>query len=231
MSAKLSFSRASEHALIIYIDGIATADNNLKLCQLEVALRRQFKHTLLDAIVSYNSLFIEFDFMLLDEQQLIDFINNSYLSTQVTQFNNVVHQLPVYYGPEFGLDFDYVCDTAKITAAELIQLHSARPYHVYSIGFAPGFAFLGHIDDRLHLPRRSSPRASVEAGSLAIAESQTAVYPTTTPGGWHLIGRCPLTTFNLKNQPPTPFKIGDSVQFTPISKSEYQHLMGSQCRV
>ena len=103
-----------------------------------------------------------------------------------------------------GRDLAEVAQACGLGVAEVIALHSAVEYRVGAIGFAPGFAYLGELDSRLQLPRRATPRTRVPAGSLAIAERQTAVYPQASPGGWHLLGRCPLSLFDSPENAAQP---------------------------
>lgn len=121
-----------------------------------------------------------------------------------------VVQIPVHYD---GEDLDDVSRLTGLSRAEIIELHSQREYTALVIGFAPGFAYLGELDPRLSLPRRSSPRKRVPAGSVAIAEAQTAVYPSSTPGGWHLIGTTDLVMFDPRRTPPALLRVGDNVVF------------------
>ncbi|HKP30719.1 MAG TPA: 5-oxoprolinase subunit PxpB [Gemmatimonadales bacterium] len=122
--------------------------------------------------------------------------------------------IPVHYD---GPDLDEVASRLGITRDEVIRRHTATTYRVYLLGFVPGFAFLGLLDPSLELPRRSSPRLKVPAGSVAIAGRQTAVYPLDTPGGWHLLGRTDLTFFDPRRNPPALLGVGDAVRFEAIS--------------
>ena len=110
----------------------------------------------------------------------------------------------------------------------MIELHSAVEYRVGAIGFAPGFAYLGELHERLALPRRATPRTRVPAGSLAIAERQTAIYPQASPGGWHLLGLCPWRLFDTAQTPPCPLVLGDRVRFLPIDEAAYRAAGGQQ---
>jgi inhibitor of KinA len=121
-------------------------------------------------------------------------------------------RIPVRYD---GDDLAEVAERTGHTAAEVIALHSEREYHVYVIGFVPGFAYLGELDPSLALPRRSAPRKRVPAGSVAIAEAQTGVYPFATPGGWHLIGRTDVKMFDPHRAEPALLRVGDRVVFEP----------------
>ncbi len=117
----------------------------------------------------------------------------------------------VYDGP----DLSEVATRTGLTRDEVIARHAAVRYTVHALGFVPGFGYLGEVDPRLHLPRRDRPRTRVPAGSVAIAGTQTAVYPGVTPGGWHLIGRTDVSLFDVDRDPPALLAAGDHVRFIP----------------
>ncbi len=121
-----------------------------------------------------------------------------------------VHEIPVRYD---GEDIEEVARRTQLSVEEVITIHSEREYRVYVIGFVPGFAYLRPLDERLALPRRESPRKRVPAGSVAIAEQQTGIYPSSTPGGWHLIGNTDAFLFDQAQDPPSRFRVGDRVRF------------------
>lgn len=123
-------------------------------------------------------------------------------------------RIPVRYD---GEDLHEVAEKTGHTPEEVVALHSARDYHVYVIGFVPGFAYLGELDPRLVLPRRSTPRKRVPPGSVAIAEAQTAVYPFSTPGGWQLIGTTDVRMFDSRANEPSLLRVGDTVRFEVVS--------------
>jgi KipI family sensor histidine kinase inhibitor len=131
-------------------------------------------------------------------------------------------RLPVAYGDEYGPDVPAVAQRLGLTEAEVISLHAAAPYRVYMIGFAPGYSYLGELPARLELPRLSTPREHVPAGSVAIAGRQSGVYSVATPGGWHLLGRTPVLLFDPDRDPPCYLAPGDRVRFAPISASEFE---------
>jgi KipI family sensor histidine kinase inhibitor len=130
-------------------------------------------------------------------------------------------QIPTVYGGEFGPDLPFVAEHAGLSEAEVIRLHSQPRYHVYMIGFTPGYVYLGGLPERLHTPRLSSPRIRVPRGSVAIGGSQTGIYPVESPGGWRIIGRTYLTLFDPTREIPTPIVPGDAVQFVPITEAEF----------
>lgn len=134
--------------------------------------------------------------------------------------------LPVYYGPEVAWDLTAVAAAAGVTPETVIDWHSQADYTVRAIGFAPGFAYLGGLDSRLARPRRATPRVRVPAGAVAIAEQQTAIYPAESPGGWHVLGRCPVVLFDPERKPPLPYALGDKVRFEPIDRDRFLALGG-----
>ena len=123
--------------------------------------------------------------------------------------------VPVRYGGEHGPDLDEVADGCQCAPADVIRWHSVPVYHVIMMGFVAGFGYLWPLDGRLRLPRRASPRTRVPAGSVAIAGPQTAVYPTETPGGWHLIGRTDVRLYDSARDRPFLFETGRCVRFEP----------------
>ncbi|MGF1806915.1 5-oxoprolinase subunit PxpB, partial [Aliivibrio sifiae] len=135
--------------------------------------------------------------------------------------SSVVIELPVYYGKEVSLDAEEISRHTGLSFDEIVSIHSSQEYRVYAIGFAPGFAYLGNTDPRIHIPRKSTPRLSVPAGSLAIAEQQTAIYPKSSPGGWQVIGRTPINLIDFNRENLTVFEMGAKVIFKPISREEY----------
>lgn len=124
-------------------------------------------------------------------------------------------EIPVLYGGQVGPDLDAVADRTGLTPAQVVELHSSVIYRAYMLGFAPGFAYLGELPAQLELPRRDTPRQRVPAGSVAIAGRQTAVYPLSTPGGWHLIGRTDLVVWDARRDQPALIAAGQSVRFVP----------------
>jgi len=132
--------------------------------------------------------------------------------------------IPVCYGSDFGPDLDEVANHTKLTVQEVINLHSAAVYKVYMIGFVPGFAYMGGMDEKLTTPRKSTPRGVVPAGSVGIAGQQTGIYPLQTPGGWQIIGRTPLKMFDANQSRPALLKAGDLVVFKQITQQQFDHL-------
>lgn len=135
-----------------------------------------------------------------------------------------IWNVPVCYSDEFALDLETVALEKKISKNDLIKLHSDPLYTVYFIGFLPGFLYLGGLRDQLHTPRKTEPRMSVDKGAVAIGGGQTGIYPTQSPGGWHIIGNSPLRFFNAHSIIPCFAKAGDKIKFVPISLIKYNEI-------
>lgn len=140
--------------------------------------------------------------------------------------DSVIVDIPVCYGGEYGPDLEEVAALNRLTAAEVIRLHSEGRYLVYALGFAPGFPYIGGMDERISAPRKKTPRLNIPAGSVGIAGSQTGIYPIETPGGWQIIGRTPLALFQPERNPPTLLEGGCRLRFQPITEEEYRKLEG-----
>lgn len=131
-------------------------------------------------------------------------------------------RIPVCYDDEeFAPDLKIVCDHAKLTKDEVINLHSSTDYLIYMMGFLPGFPYLGGMDERLKTPRLQTPRTKIPAGSVAIGGEQTGLYPVESPGGWNIIGKTPLKVFDLNREPKFLYRAGDKIRFVPISRAEF----------
>jgi KipI family sensor histidine kinase inhibitor len=132
--------------------------------------------------------------------------------------------LPVCYEGEAAPDLAETARTLGVGEDEVVALHSGTEYLVYMLGFLPGFPFMGDLPERLRLPRRTEPRLRVPAGSVAIATGLTAIYPWESPGGWHLLGRCPVPLFDARRDSPSLLAAGDRVRFAPVSMAEFRRL-------
>jgi KipI family sensor histidine kinase inhibitor len=137
-------------------------------------------------------------------------------------------ELPVCYEPEFALDLAEIAKKAQVPPEEVSRRHAAGEYRVLMMGFSPGHAYMGGLDPKLTVPRRSSPRAVVPAGSVAIANEQTVVYPYAISGGWNVIGRTPMVLFDAKRQRPSLLWPGDRVRFRAITRAQFIEMAAAQ---
>jgi inhibitor of KinA len=133
-------------------------------------------------------------------------------------------RIPACYEGEFAPDLGDVAQSTGLAPAEIVALHSGVRYHVYMLGFLPGFPYMGDLPPQLALPRRANPRVRVPPGSVAIATTLTAIYPFESPGGWHLIGATPIGLFDPAGDPPALLAAGDGVEFDPIGADAFMAL-------
>ena len=179
---------------------------------------------LIDLIPTYRSLLVQYDPTVLsfkDLQKIIFSLGD--LSKSVVETVGRTVEIPVFYGKDFGPDLMEVAAFLHLTEEEVIDIHSKALYHVYMIGFTPGFPYMGGLDPRLFTPRKKVPRELVPAGTVGIADQQTGIYPLDSPGGWQLIGRTPVKIFDLNREEVFYLKPGDRVKFKPISQEEFEN--------
>ena len=223
----LDISIAGTDSLIVYFSHSISQEAAGQVAALTAQIKATAPDWLVDLVPSYSSLLVVFNPLTTDplrvKQALRDCDSHG---TSSQQANEQIVRLPVYYSEASGPDLAALAERAQLSVAEVIAIHSATAYRVYAIGFAPGFAYLGEVDERIAAPRLSTPRTKVPKGAVAIADRQTAVYPAESPGGWNLIGRCPTPMFNPKASPTMPVQSGDLVQFYAIDEAEYLALGG-----
>ncbi len=128
------------------------------------------------------------------------------------------------YGTEHGPDLESVASLTGMDVDTVVDLHASCTFSAYMLGFLPGYAFLGDTPKPLHLPRRSEPRLRVPAGSVAIAMQLTGIYPWESPGGWHILGNCPVPMFDAQASPPALLKAGDKISFNRIDRQTFDEL-------
>lgn len=196
------------------------------------AIRSELGPVIIDLIPSYTTLLCFYDYNQVDSRWMVreitrllkGFDTDGPDSTRGRRID-----IPVWYDPSVGYDLEALAQQKSMSITELIELHSGRDYQVFAIGFNPGFAFLGKLDERIATPRHSTPRRRVPAGSVGIADAQTAVYPLPSPGGWNIIGRTPQLMFDSSGSDgqASLLAVGDRVRFVPISQSEF-HARGGQ---
>jgi len=174
---------------------------------------------------AYNSLLISYDAAIENINDKILRLKALYLAQEI--INKPVFKLwkiPVCYDEEFGLDLEAISIQNKLSKQAIIKRHSDTLYTVYFIGFLPGFLYLGGLDKKLHVPRKSTPQLQVKKGSVAIGGDQTGIYPNESPGGWNIIGNSPINFFDPTKDDPCFAKTGDKIQFVPIDIKAYHDI-------
>ena len=220
---------AGENALIVYLGDALSPVMADRVRRLDQQLRERLADQLIDTVPSYASVLIIYRPDRIRMEALREHLEEFGRATSapIAREGGSLVTLPVWYGPESGPDLVELADSNGLSVDEVVQRHHTGEYRVYAIGFAPGFAYLGEVDEVIARPRLTTPRQQVPTGSVGIADRQTAVYPAESPGGWNLIGRCPVRMFDPLAAAPMPVGVGDRIQFEPISRSEYLELGGA----
>lgn len=187
-------------------------------------LSAAFGEHLVDLVPSYTTLMVQFDMPPRQARALIGKALEGLQPDAGTSGRR--HEIAVWYDASVGPELPLLAARSGLSEQEVIRLHSEREYPVFALGFAPGFGFMGLVDERLASPRLSTPRKRVAAGSVGIAERQTAAYPAVSPGGWNLIGRTPVRLFDRDREGCSLLQPGDRVRFVAVSHAEFLALGG-----
>ena len=202
-----------------------------------LALFRQLKGLALpgvtDVVPAYGSLTVYYDTVAILREVEEDQTAFEWMSAMVRQLLEGEHvsgidvaprhiRVPVCYAPRCAPDLEELARERGLSTGEVVHLHTTTVYRVYMLGFLPGFAYMGEVDERIALPRKATPQRVV-AGGVGIAGRQTGIYPLSSPGGWQIIGRTPLKLFHRKNEHPVLFSPGDTVTFYSITEDEFAH--------
>ncbi|PIE43302.1 MAG: allophanate hydrolase [Gammaproteobacteria bacterium] len=220
-SDSFTISQVSETSLLVSFHEPVSVDLSLFIANCSKAVNHHFADTVVNTVPSYNALLITLQPS--SEQNCVEKLNRVLLavSREKRDEQRDTIEIPTWYDPEVAEHLDEITGETGCSLEELIKLHTGQTFFVYMIGFCPGFAYMGDLPEPLRLPRRTVPQTKMPAGSVAIADFQTAVYPLAMPGGWNIIGRTPLTLFDATRKQPSLLQQGDRVQFKAISKEEF----------
>ena len=190
----------------------------------------QIKDLQLDGIIelvpTYCALLVQYDAMVYSYSDICRILEPTLQESVTDSANELVTivEIPTVYGGEFGPDLGFVASHNHLSEAEVVSIHSGTDYLVYMLGFIPGFTYLGGMDPRIATPRLSSPRTLIPAGSVGIAGEQTGTYPSDSPGGWQIIGRTPLTMYDMSKKQAALLRAGDYVRYVPIDENEFHRI-------
>ena len=212
--------------MVRLFDAIAEANMPWMLAATQ-RLRDGFGAALVDLVPSYTTLMVHYELTALSPAQARALIDQALTDLQPqAQGSGQCHVLPVWYDLSVGPELTLLSQRSGLSVDAVIRQHSAHEYQVFALGFAPGFAFMGLVDEILATPRLSTPRKRVAAGSVGIAERQTAAYPVVSPGGWNLIGRTPAKLFDRERDGYSLMQPGDTVRFEAVDHAEFIKLGG-----
>jgi inhibitor of KinA len=195
---------------------------NVRSIRLADAVRVSGLAGIRDVVPTFCSVAIFFDPLRTSYQPLVEWLERQagVPANSIADLPAPI-EVPVCYGGDLGPDLSSVAARANVSPEEVAAIHASVTYRVFMLGFAPGFAYLGILDERIRVPRHATPRIRVPRGAVGIADAQTGIYPVDTPGGWQIIGRTPVRPFDVSRKEPFLFKPGDAVRFVPIDRRTY----------
>ncbi len=228
-SGNYTIHSVSENAVSITVGNAIDLDTNRRVLQLYNQLLKNRHTSWLDIIPAYSTVSIVYDVFTIRQHQASAFqwvkdqVEKIITEAQSEENIPARHvQVPVCYDESFSLDGERMAKEKNISFRELIDIHVSKSYHVFMIGFLPGFAYMGSVNQRIVTPRIPTPRTHVPAGSVGIAGEQTGIYPLDSPGGWNIIGKTPLKIFDSNALEPVLLRSGDQVSFVPITKEQFE---------
>ena len=218
----IEYKIASVDSIIVYFADVISKQN-ASIVQHNYAVLKNLKDSgFIDLTPSYTSILICYDLKRYSYDSLVEYLGEILSDeSKESQEEGRLVEVPVYYDEEVGFDLKRVAEMAGVGIKDVIELHSKMIYSVYTIGFLPGFAYLGEVDKKIATPRLETPRTKIPKGSLGIADNQSAVYPVASPGGWNIVGRTYLDMFDKKLDGFSYLSVGDRVKFKPISRDEF----------
>lgn len=179
---------------------------------------------LVETLPSFRSLLVQYDPLATSGDELEAAISGLLDDAGASGRSARLWRIPTCYEASCAPDLAEVAERTGLSAAEVVATHAEPRYHVYMLGFVPGFPYMGDVPEPLRLPRRRDPRVRVPPGSVAVATGLTAIYPLESPGGWHLIGRTPVRLMDERWERPVLLSPGDQVRFDPVPLAEYERI-------
>lgn len=209
------FTPLGDTAVTVKFGDIIDWELNEEVVRLSSRVRKAAIPGVTDVVSAYASFSVHYNPVTIGYHDLLSRVQAAMNTVPEISGGRVIVKQTTIQVKYDGEDLDEVAQRTGLSVDEVIRIHSSTIYRVFVIGFVPGWAYLGPLDERLRLPRRESPRQRVPAGSVAIAEAQTGVYPSATPGGWHIIGTTQAMMFDPDRDPPMFLNVGDKVRFEP----------------
>jgi KipI family sensor histidine kinase inhibitor len=196
--------------------------NKKVISLMKVIEKSSLKNVVTEMVPTYRSLMINYNPLNIQYDNLISKVKELEQKIKEIKIKEPkIHEIPVCYSNQFGIDIETVANHNNLTVEEVIQIHTSKEYLIYMLGFTPGFPYLGGMDERIATPRLQIPRTKIPAGSVGIAGAQTGVYPIDSPGGWQIIGRTPIKLYDENREQQILLTAGDFIKFVPITLDEF----------
>jgi len=213
--------RFGDAAVVLEFETGSADEINEYVMFVSACVRAQSHTGVLDVVEGLRTVTIVFDPLKTDVQKVVTVLEDTAETQAFIDKAGRELTVPVCYGGVYGPDLSEVAKYSCCSEEELITRHQKAIYRVYMVGFLPGFPYMGSGDSKILAPRKEVPRVRVEKGSVGIAEKYTGVYPIDSPGGWQIIGRCPVELFDIDASDPFFFHVGDNVKFKAVTEDEY----------
>lgn len=226
-----------DSAVTVDFGNVIDEDINVYVLQLFHHLTQKNIDGVKDVIPAYSSITVVYDVFAIHAMEkcttAYNFMQQTLQGILCEELINMpttgrLIKIPACYREAFAPDIIEIAALRNLSVDELINLHCSKTYRVYMLGFLPGFAYMGIVDEKVATPRKNTPRTKVPAGSIGIAGSQTGIYPFESPGGWNIIAQTPLTLFDAGTPRPALLQAGDTVQFYPVTITEFNNIKAAQ---
>jgi KipI family sensor histidine kinase inhibitor len=221
------FLVSGDTAVVVEFGDRVDREVSERVLALSTAVREANLRGVIETVPTYRSLMVLRDPLAISSAELIAELQSLVQASASAPKQARLWHIPACYDESHAPDLADVAARTRLSEAEVIELHTSAVFHVYMLGFVPGFPYMGDLPASLVLPRRTDPRVKVPAGSVAIAAGQTAVYPVESPGGWHLIGATPLRLFDVRAPRPALLAAGDKVRFVRVTEREFEDIRGA----
>lgn len=220
-----SFLQNGDSAVTVQFKNEISKDVNSYVTSLCAEIENNKIKGVIEYIPTFCSVSVLYDCTLISAKKLISKLEKIIKNIKITTSRKAkLYEIPVCYDDCFALDMGNVCEHSHLTREEVIARHSGRDYLIYMLGFLPGFAYLGGMDEALATPRLDSPRSEIFEGAVGIGGEQTGIYPVASPGGWQLIGKTPVKVYDKERENPILYSSGDYIRFVPVSLAEYDQI-------
>ena len=220
-----SFLQNGDSAVTVQFKNEISKEVNSYVTSLCAEIENNKINGVIEYIPTFCSVSVLYDCTLISAKKLISKLEKIIKNIKITSSRKAkLYEIPVCYDDCFALDMGNVCEHSHLTREEVIARHSGRDYLIYMLGFLPGFAYLGGMDEALATPRLDSPRSEIFEGAVGIGGEQTGIYPVASPGGWQLIGKTPVKVYDKERENPILYSSGDYIRFVPVSLAEYDQI-------
>ncbi len=214
----------NESSILISYDNPIDSELVYTISNYKINIEKHIKGCIIEIVQSINSLLIIFNKDKVSSSELISELKKIENKESNYLKSNKIWQIPVCYDTKYAVDIESLANDKQLSPSEIIDAHKSKIYDVLSLGFLPGFMYLGFTHEHLYCERKQTPSLDIKKGSIGIALNQTCIYPQDSPGGWHIIGISPIDFFDLGSKAPCFAKPGDKIEFIEISSKQFQKM-------